>query len=182
MEDFLTPNIPAWTYKGESFSSFVGGLSSHNTNLTELQDLEEATKNGLIPRHKNTEDDPFIIADLFAGRNKLDNLAAKIPVEKITSPILLLSGEDDAIWTSNQYCQNIINRLKNSNFDMPYQHMNYSNAGHGIIASYNGSIYHPVGKFWCRLGGTLNGNEDASKNSLLSILHFIETYIKGNIQ
>jgi uncharacterized protein len=58
---------------------------------------------------------------------------ATIHVEKINSPILLLSGKDDTIWPSSMMCDLIIERLKQHHFPFPYQHISYDNAGHDFI-------------------------------------------------
>ncbi len=98
---------------------------------------------------------------------------ADIPVEKIDCPILIFSGGKDAIWPSTYYCESIIERLNARNSPIKHKHVNYENAGHGLIASYDGPIYHPVGKFWCKLGGTPEGNKIANQESLKETIEFL---------
>ena len=104
---FPHPNVPAWTYNNQPIAPFLPGLMSDDKTLTEENDLYLACQSGQIPFHKNSEDDPYVIADLFRARNKLEDALsnAAIPVENIRCPILILSGEDDKIWPSNQYCE-----------------------------------------------------------------------------
>lgn len=178
---FPHPNKPAWRYQGQSLSPYLGGLSNSYADLTELDDLTHAAARKLITDSANTEKSPFIVAELFAARTlqNTDN-SATIPVERIKCPLLLLSGDQDTIWPSNYYCQLIMNRLDKCNSTIPRKHMNYGNAGHGVIASYNGSIYHHVGKFWCTLGGSIDGNDVANRKSLSEVLSFFnKNLIKG---
>jgi dienelactone hydrolase len=163
---FPYPNQPAWKFKDHALTPYLGALSGNDPKLTESDDLIHSTHKKLIPIHANTEQDPFIIADLFSARNLKENAKlAEIPVEKINCPILLFSGSKDAIWTSTYYCKSIIKRLNAHNSLIKCKHVNYEDAGHGLIASYDGSIYHPVGKFWCKLGGTPEGNKIANQES-----------------
>lgn len=171
---FPYPNQPAWKYRNHVLTPYLSALSGNDPTLTELDDLNQSIHKKLIPIHANTEQDPFIIADLFSARNLTDNAKlAEIPVEKIGCPILLFSGGKDAIWTSTYYCESIIKRLKIHNSPIKRKHVNYENAGHGLIASYDGSIYHPVGKFWCKLGGTPEGNKIANQESLKETIEFL---------
>jgi len=171
---FPYPNQPAWKYNNHASSPFLGALSGSDPKLTELDDLIQSCDKKLIPMHANTEQDPFIIAELFSARNLTANAKlAEIPVEKIGCPILLFSGGQDAIWTSTYYCESIMKRLNDHHSPIKRKHVNYENAGHGLIASYDGPIYHPVGKFWCKLGGTPEGNKIANQESLKETLEFL---------
>lgn len=171
---FPYPNQPAWQYKNHALAPFLGALSGNDPQITELDDLNQSTHDNLIPAHENSEDDPFIIADLFSARNlATDAKFAEIPVEEIACPILLFSGGKDAIWTSTYYCESIIKRLDANNSSIKCKHINYENAGHGLIASYEGPIYHPVGKFWCKLGGTPEGNRIANQSSVKETTEFL---------
>src|SRR4029079_11423653 len=106
-------------------------LSGNDPKLTELDDLNQSTHKKLIPTHANTEQDPFIIADLFTARNSIENAQlAEIPVEKIDCSILLFSGSKDAIWTSTYYCKSILKRLNAHNSSIKCKHVNYEDAGH----------------------------------------------------
>lgn len=173
---FPYPNQPAWKYKNHALTPYLGALSGNDPKLTELDDLIQSTVKKLIPIHANTEEDPFIIADLFSARNLTpDAKFAEIPVEKIDCPILIFSGGKDAIWPSTFYCESIIKRLNDHNSPIKHKHVNYENAGHGLIASYDGPIYHPVGKFWCKLGGTPEGNKIANQESLKETIEFLSS-------
>jgi len=56
--------------------------------------------------------------------------AATIPAENINGPILLISGDNDAIWPSTIMAEMVVDRLERNNFPHPYQHLKYKGAGH----------------------------------------------------
>lgn len=58
--------------------------------------------------------------------------AARIPVERIAGPILLLSGRDDVMWPSATYCDWIVEALQKSEFPHDVRHLSFENAGHTI--------------------------------------------------
>lgn len=55
---------------------------------------------------------------------------AAIPVERIAGPILLISGTDDRIWPSEEFCGAIVARLKKSRFPYEVKHLSIENGGH----------------------------------------------------
>ena len=172
---FPHPNRPAWLYQNKPMVPYLSGVSSDDSHLTEKDDLRISCEKHVIPYHTNTQEDPYIIADLFAARNaKRDSDLTSIPVEKIQCPVLLLSGDRDEIWPATGYCKSIMTRLEKHRSAIVRKHIQYPEAGHGIIASYNGSIFHPKGQFWCRLGGTEYGNKIANENSWFVIAEFLQ--------
>lgn len=85
---------------------------------------------------------------------------ARIPVENINGPILLLSAEDDRIWPSARMCEMICNRLKEKGFGHLYDHISYKNAGHTLNEQH-------------MMGGTEDGNKEARINSKLKMMEFL---------
>lgn len=175
---FPHPNQPAWLYNNKLITPFLSGLTSYEKNHTEAQDLFLACESGKIPYHANTADDPYDINELFLARNQKNNLlnSAAIPIENIRCPLLILSGEDDKIWPSALYGQRIIDRLNQKKSPIIRKYVCYPNAGHGLTGPYEGSIYHPVGKFWCRLGGTPGGNRAAYEAAWQEVLKFLKSH------
>jgi dienelactone hydrolase len=55
---------------------------------------------------------------------------ARIPVERIQGAILLLSARRDRLWPSTDMSEQVVKRLKDSDFDHPYVHIPYD-TGHG---------------------------------------------------
>jgi fermentation-respiration switch protein FrsA (DUF1100 family) len=172
-------NWPAWTYENKPVEPFLTALTSSEKDATEFDDLKVAYETGMVPYHANTAEDPYQIEDLFRLRiKKSDAGRAAIPVEKIRCPLLLLSGSLDAIWPAEVFCEQIMKRLEGSS--IVRKHINYVDAGHGLIAAYDGAIFHPVGQFWCRLGGTVEGNKMANERSWNDIAQFFEEIKQKN--
>ncbi|MEZ5072381.1 MAG: acyl-CoA thioester hydrolase/BAAT C-terminal domain-containing protein [Bacteroidales bacterium] len=86
---------------------------------------------------------------------------AAIAVEKINGPILLLAGQADTMWPSDQMCGMIASRLKEHNFPHGYQVCSYENAGHTLNDGY-------------LMGGTEEGNRQARIDSKKQVLAFLD--------
>ena len=61
---------------------------------------------------------------------------ATIPVENVKSPILLISGNRNAIMPSNYMCGNIIERFKRYQSKKLIRHINFKGAGHFFLAPF----------------------------------------------
>ncbi len=175
---FPFPNRPSWTYLTKPLAPYLSGLSNSDNDLSEARDLKIAVDTKKIPYHESNAEDPYIISDLFIVRQRMAYAQAQIAVERIECPLLLISGDNDTIWPSKLFCELIVKHLDDHQWEFPKEHINYTDAGHGILSSYDGSIYHPVGEFWCKLGGTPNGNMIANEHSWFSIKKFLEKSIK----
>lgn len=55
---------------------------------------------------------------------------ARIAVEQINGPVLLISGEKDQVWPSAEMSAQVIERLKQKEFKHPYQHIMVPNGNH----------------------------------------------------
>ena len=175
---FPHPNRPAWTCHHKPLTPYLSGLSNADDDLAEADDIKMAIESNKIPRHANTAEDPYVIADLFAARKETPRAQeAQIAVEKISCPLLLISGDKDEIWPSYFFCELIMKRLSDCNWKFYKEHIHYKNAGHGVLTNYDGPIYHPMGGFWCRLGGTVDGNKNAHELSWLAITNFLHSQL-----
>ncbi len=103
--------------------------------------------------------------------------SALIPVERINGPILLISGEEDALWPSAQFGELITKRARSKGFDFVIEHLSYSGAGHSIGAGYGPTTvnqsYHPIRKAMIDLGGTPEGLAKAHAESWPRVLAFV---------
>jgi len=103
--------------------------------------------------------------------------AAEIPVERINGAVLLISGEEDAMWPSAQMADAVIRRLAAHNFAHPYRHIRYPNAGHMILAGHIPATVtasrHPVDGMVYAYGGDAQGYAHANVNSWASVLAFL---------
>lgn len=180
---FPYPNRPAWTLNNKPITPFLKGLSSSEPSLTEADDLRLATEEGMIPAHQNIESDPYCVADLFTAREQHQKYAslATIPVENIRCPLMVVSGQEDKIWPSSHYARQIAERLEENDSPIIRKFLDFPSAGHGIMAPFDKPIYHPVGKFWCTLGGTPEGNRQAYENAWMETFAFLEV-IKTSVE
>jgi hypothetical protein len=103
---------------------------------------------------------------------------ARIPVEKIGGPILLLSGRDDVMWPSATYCDWIVEHLRDAGFAHEVRHLSYENAGHTIGPPVNPATelcsYAPCSPRSFPLGGTPEGIARARTKLWPEVLAFLE--------
>jgi dienelactone hydrolase len=132
-------------------------------------------------RHPPAAGEPIRQAPAFVSA--LDDAAAvaraRIEVERIAGPILLISGTDDGFWPSTRYADSIIEDLKQCAFAYPVEHLRYEGAGHSIAFPHVPTTLvarpHPVAGVRITAGGTPAANAHANEASWPRVLRFIET-------
>jgi fermentation-respiration switch protein FrsA (DUF1100 family) len=107
---------------------------------------------------------------------------ATIAVERINGPILLISGEDDALWPSAVFSRLIVKRLREHGFTHPVTHLTYEGAGHTIGPRYAPTTvlsgYHPIRQTTINLGGSPAAIASARADSWPKVLHFLAEQIR----
>ncbi len=103
--------------------------------------------------------------------------ASRIPVEKIGCPLLLVSGEDDQMWPSTLFAEQIMDRLQAKGSAVSRSHLSYPGAGHGISASEESVELHPVAKLWFAFGGNLRDNANAKADSWEKTVSFFRSWM-----
>lgn len=122
------------------------------------------------------------LVDLFLEKmqDKSAFNSAFIEVEKIRSPILLISGKDDKMWPSSIYCDLILERLDKFQSPILRRHLCYENAGHMIgnpfIAPMTAPFLHPVTGLSYELGGSPEAQKIANEESWKEILAFLKRH------
>jgi hypothetical protein len=137
------------------------------------------TKTSMIPFHHGTLQDPYQASDIFMYEAKHDIDAFKeaaIPVENITCPLLIISGEADSMWPSYIYGNLIMQRLEEKGSRIKRKHVHYKDAGHEIGFPYIPSITKPfnMSTFYLTYGGSAEGNAHANQESWHEILNFLD--------
>lgn len=61
---------------------------------------------------------------------------ARIRVEQICAPIILLSGTDDGAWPSSLYSRMVVDTLRENQYPYDYQWVDTPDAGHAIVFPY----------------------------------------------
>ncbi|AGB38828.1 acyl-CoA thioester hydrolase/BAAT C-terminal domain-containing protein [Natronococcus occultus] len=97
----------------------------------------------------------YTAAIAAAGARELT--AATIPVERIDGPVLLVSGEDDAVWPSARLHAHARERLATRGHPS-FDHLRYADAGHRLPQPYL-PLRGTAGE---TAGGTLAGNAEAA--------------------
>jgi hypothetical protein len=101
---------------------------------------------------------------------------AAIPVERIDGPVLLISGQADAMWPSPLMCRWMMERLSYHNHPHRRKHLSYPDAGHTIGIPYRPTTVTehrtPSGAL-LQFGGTAAGNAHAEADSWPRVLQFL---------
>ncbi len=102
---------------------------------------------------------------------------ARIPVENIAGPVLLISGRDDRAWPSSLYSRMVVSTLRRHGHPHLVRHLDFDNAGHAInlpfVPTTQLSREHPVSKVPYTSGGTPSGNAAADYGSWRGVLAFL---------
>ncbi len=114
----------------------------------------------------------------FEGLKDRETAArARIPVENIKVPVLLISGRDDRAWPSSLYSRMVVSTLTRSGKGDLARHLDFDNAGHSINFPYLPTTQivrvHPVSKVPFTSGGTPAGNAYADRHSWQGVLSFL---------
>ncbi|MEM8669458.1 MAG: acyl-CoA thioester hydrolase/BAAT C-terminal domain-containing protein [Planctomycetota bacterium] len=110
-----------------------------------------------------------ILNDLYT-----DSLAAnateeaRIPIEKIAAPVLMITGKDDRTWPSTTMCDKAIAALDETGRKR-FRHLSYADVGHELFTP----GYRPTS--WSeRVGGTRQGQATAQADAWGEFLRFLE--------
>lgn len=111
---------------------------------------------------------------------------ARIPVERIQSPVLLISGRDDRAWPSSLYSQMVSATLARHRHPHPVVHLDFDNAGHSInypwVPTTTIVRQHPVSGVPFTSGGTPSGNARADEGSWQGLLHFLANAVQRHAE
>ena len=103
---------------------------------------------------------------------------ARIRVERIRGPVLLLSAGDDGSWPSSLYCGMVTERLAQFQHPHAVEHLDFDAAGHSIVFPYVPTtqlVYaHPVSGRLSTTGGSAAANAHADEASWAGVLRFLE--------
>jgi hypothetical protein len=110
--------------------------------------------------------------------------AAEIPVERCGGPVLMLSGEDDAMWPSVAMSEIAVRRAERHGMRYAARHLRYPDAGHHCAspAGFPASLasVHPVTGGLFAYGGTVVGNAHASASSWRETIEFLGASLSGD--
>ncbi|VVE34868.1 palmitoyl-CoA hydrolase [Pandoraea aquatica] len=102
---------------------------------------------------------------------------ARIPVEKIQGPVMLLSAEDDGSWPSSRYSRMVTERLAAHAHPHAVEHLDFDRAGHAIVFPFVPTtqlVYaHPVSGKISTGGGEPDANAIADERSWAAVQAFL---------
>ena len=103
---------------------------------------------------------------------------ARIRVERIRGPVLLLSASDDGSWPSSRYGRMVVERLKQFRHPHAVEQLDFEGAGHAIVFPYVPTtqlVYaHPVSGRLSTTGGAPAANAHADEASWAGVLRFLD--------
>lgn len=108
---------------------------------------------------------------------------ARIHVERINGPVLLLSAGDDGSWPSTLYSRMVTERLAQHAHPHAVQHLDFEGAGHSILFPFMPTTQlgyaHPVSGRLSTTGGTPPANAAADEASWAGVLRFLEQAVRA---
>ena len=157
----------AWTKDGQPLAT----IWDNNTR----QDGWDRVDQSAEPRRQAQ---PFVDAQT----NTQAYAAARIPVERIQGPVLLISGGDDGYWPSSDYARDVAQQLRAANHPHAVEHLDYPGAGHSIQAPHVPATQiakaHAVSGVILTAGGTPAANAQANADSWAKSLTFLAEAVK----
>jgi dienelactone hydrolase len=103
--------------------------------------------------------------------------AARVPVEQIRGPVMLISGTDDGFWPSTRYSERIVKTLRDAGHRWPVRHLIGEGAGHAISYPNQPTTLiakpHPVAGVTLSGGGTALANARANETSWTAARDFL---------
>lgn len=108
---------------------------------------------------------------------------ARIRVEDIEGPVMLLSGTDDGSWPSSLYSKMVQDKLAEVQHPHPVKWLDYENGGHSILFPYVPTtqlVYaHPVSGKISTSGGNPKDNARADQESWEGVKTFLDAAVKA---
>jgi dienelactone hydrolase len=118
---------------------------------------------------------------LLAEASRQARAEAEIPVERAGGPMLLISGEDDAMWPSVTLSEIAVERAEARGARHPLRHLRYPDAGHAFTVPAGLPVarasQHPIDGRYYAYGGTPIGNARANAGAWWEIVRFLEESI-----
>lgn len=161
---------PAWTFKGEPLTT----VWENNAALASWAAIDDSPE----PRRQaqafvDAHDNPSAVA------------GARIPVENIRGPVLLISGGDDGFWPSSDYARHVAEQLQENGHPHCVEHLDYPEAGHYIQPPHVPTTFiakaHPVSGVVLTAGGTPAANALANADSWKNVLQFLDRAVKARL-
>jgi dienelactone hydrolase len=156
---FDDQSAPAWIYQGKPIAPNAPFLYREESSGDSETSAIAAT--------------PFF---LDAMKDKTAFAASAIPVEKLRCPLLLISAQDDQMWPSFLFANQIVARLAHYKSSIYCTHISYPGVGHAPSKGTAG--FHPIMKRWFAYGGNPTDNARAAEDWLKETVRFFKERIQ----
>lgn len=154
-------SAPSWTHRGQPLPYMQAGVAEP-------------------PPPALFEPRPLPLTPIFLHQlaHSTTLAAATIPVERIAGPVLLISGEEDAMWPSTMMAEQVMARLRAHDHPYPIEHLRYPGAGHTISYPHEPATVldaiHPVRGLSMAFGGASQGIAHARTDSWPRVVRFLQ--------
>lgn len=153
---------PAWTYRGRPVAPNAPFVPKTDLNLGKNKETAIAAT-------------PWFLGGMEDEKSFAESA---IPVEKIRCPLLLISAQDDQMWPSALFAQQIVDRLAAHKSSIPTIHLSYPGVGH---APGKGTVgLHPILKRWFAYGGSPEDNALAAQDWHEQTVLFFKQNLSGS--
>ncbi|MGL4234007.1 MAG: acyl-CoA thioester hydrolase/BAAT C-terminal domain-containing protein [Casimicrobium sp.] len=160
----VVPSVYVWSAVGSAEVDGPSGWSRGGKPLPFVRPVKEDSPN----------------AGTFTRALKADPSVerATIPIERIRVPVLMIGGDDDAVWPAGDFIRAAEARRKKYNTKTPFEALVLSNAGHRLLghgaSSPTETYAWQGGEFTARYGGTELGNARARAEAWRAMILFLE--------
>lgn len=158
------PDAPVWTWQGEPLRNVWQDNPSADWTA-----FLQAPPDGAPVRQEPAFRTAMAHAPSVA--------AARVPVEQIAGPVMLVSGTDDGFWPSAEYSQQIAATLHAHGHQWAVEHVRCEGAGHAIGLPHHPATLiakpHPVAGLVLSGGGTARANAHANRSAWTAVLRFL---------
>jgi pimeloyl-ACP methyl ester carboxylesterase len=160
----------AWTWRGEPLANVWRGNPDADWHAFD---------------HPPAPDRPVRQEAAFHSvlRNAEAVARARIPVESIRGPVMLISGTDDGFWPSTLFSEQVARTLRQRNVPTPVVHIACEGAGHAIgLPQLPATLIakpHPVAGLLLDGGGTAAANARASAASWAGVTEFLSNAVEA---
>jgi dienelactone hydrolase len=159
-----SPDTPTWTWQGKPLRNVW-----ENNPQADWTAFNQTSVDGSPVRQSAAFHTPL--------RDPAAVAAARIPVERIRGPVMLISGTDDGFWPSTMFSEQIAATLAEHGHRWPVSHVRGDGAGHAIgLPNVPATLIakpHPVAGVVLTAGGTAAANARASRVSWDAVQRFL---------
>lgn len=168
--------ISSWSFQGKPLPFLALNENAFLKSFLSSILVRTLKLNKFFPHLIGIKTQPAYLSPL-SDHTKVEQ--ARIPIENIKSPLLLISGKDDAMEPTTMMGNAIIEKLKQSNFSYTYKHISYEDVGH--VFSLPGTpttvLNLGLGPIIFACGGKPEATAKANVDFWKNIIDFLNNYL-----